>query len=451
MKTFVTTVSVWSFYFLLSTFAFPQGSLTPPAAPTPTMKALDQVEPRTPIDATHTPGDANNAFVIGQPGSYYLTSNLGVAATNGIHVTAAGVTIDLNGFQISRIFASFGSGILIDANAQHCTVKNGSISGFAYGVEGIGNHGAFFQLLVFGASTYGLYVGDGWRFEGCTAHDNAGAGMWSGDSCIFANCIAHNNQGYGIITLGGCALTNCTAYSNQNNGMNVYDGTLINCVASNNVGSAGIKAGNGCALINCAASNNTATSGIEAGYGCTLSNCSAYYNSSGALSSYGILCAGGSVISHCTASSNKTTAGSATATTGGGIFAGYRSTVSNCIASENQGDGIGADYQCHIFDNTCNLAGVNGDGACIHTTGDHNVIEHNNVVNSPRGIEVASNGNLITANKSGGNPVSNYVIAASNHYGPIIDIRAVVAPAVNGSTAVSSTVTSADPWANFSY
>ena len=45
-----------------------QGPLTPPPGPVlPTMKTLDQIEPRTPIDATHTPGDATNQFIISQP------------------------------------------------------------------------------------------------------------------------------------------------------------------------------------------------------------------------------------------------------------------------------------------------------------------------------------------------------------------------------------------------
>ena len=48
--------------------AHAQGSLTPPGAPAPSMKSLDQIEARTPIDAAHTPGDANNQFIISAPG-----------------------------------------------------------------------------------------------------------------------------------------------------------------------------------------------------------------------------------------------------------------------------------------------------------------------------------------------------------------------------------------------
>src|SRR6478736_7070443 len=56
---------------LLPLSAFPQGSLTPPGAPAPTMKRLDEVEPRTNLQASPAPAgvDTSNAsyqFVINQ-------------------------------------------------------------------------------------------------------------------------------------------------------------------------------------------------------------------------------------------------------------------------------------------------------------------------------------------------------------------------------------------------
>ena len=81
--------------------AFAQGSLTPPGAPAPTMKSLDQVEARTIVNAANTPGDANNLFIITNSGSYYLTTNLvGVSGKSGISITANDVTLDLNGFAL---------------------------------------------------------------------------------------------------------------------------------------------------------------------------------------------------------------------------------------------------------------------------------------------------------------------------------------------------------------
>jgi len=40
------------------------------------VKTLDQVEPRTIVNALNTPGDAKSMFVLSQPGSYYLIENL---------------------------------------------------------------------------------------------------------------------------------------------------------------------------------------------------------------------------------------------------------------------------------------------------------------------------------------------------------------------------------------
>ena len=54
------------------------------------MKSLDQIEPRTPINSTTTPGNAGALFIISTAGSYFLTGNVtGVAGKVGIAVTVA--------------------------------------------------------------------------------------------------------------------------------------------------------------------------------------------------------------------------------------------------------------------------------------------------------------------------------------------------------------------------
>lgn len=102
-----------------------------------------------------------------------------------------------------------------------------------------------------------------------------------------------------------------------------------------------------------------------------------------------------------------------------------------------------------MFDNTSDRNGLGGDGAGIHSTSAENRIERNSVTGNDRGIDVDTAGSLIIKNSAATNTI-DYVIAASNRYGAIINITAAGAAAVSGNTA-ASTLTSTDPWANFSY
>src|ERR1017187_8409666 len=98
---------------------FAQGSLTPPGAPTPTMKSLDQIEARTPISSV--------PYTISAPGSYYLTGNLAVSSGTAITITASQVTLDLNGFTLSSTEATpTGTGILLEVGGNSdITIRNG--------------------------------------------------------------------------------------------------------------------------------------------------------------------------------------------------------------------------------------------------------------------------------------------------------------------------------------
>lgn len=109
-----------------------QGSLTPPGAPTPLMKTLDQVEARIPLVAGK-PGvsiNASGTITISQRGSYYLTDNLTIstAGAHGIVITASQVTLDLNGFALICTSVDGGSAVQIN-NASNVHVCNGRIIG----------------------------------------------------------------------------------------------------------------------------------------------------------------------------------------------------------------------------------------------------------------------------------------------------------------------------------
>src|ERR1017187_7412814 len=91
--TIFATITLLSTFNLQLATLHAQGSLTPPGAPAPTMKSLDQIEPRIAI--------TNLPLTISQPGSYYFTANLDYTNGTAIHVTTNNVTIDLNGFTLS--------------------------------------------------------------------------------------------------------------------------------------------------------------------------------------------------------------------------------------------------------------------------------------------------------------------------------------------------------------
>src|SRR3954454_2802503 len=85
-----------------------QGPLTPPpGVPAPTMKTLDQVEPRKEVNATNTPPTAFSIFTISAPGSNYLSGNItGVSGKFGILIEVDDVELDLNGFSLTGVSGS---------------------------------------------------------------------------------------------------------------------------------------------------------------------------------------------------------------------------------------------------------------------------------------------------------------------------------------------------------
>jgi len=110
------------------------GDIDPPAGPVgPTMKTLEEVEPRTAIHQADVP------VMIVEPGSYYLAENLTFpAATSGfvISITVDDVTLDLNGFTIDGQ-DSMGSPdfvIGIGASGDDAVIRNGAIVNAAIGI-----------------------------------------------------------------------------------------------------------------------------------------------------------------------------------------------------------------------------------------------------------------------------------------------------------------------------
>lgn len=399
---FWRVITITSSIFMMTSNAFAQGSLTPPpGSPAPTMKTLEQVEPRT--DLATVAGDATYHHVITNAGSYYMSSNLEVTNSSGIYITASGVTLDLNGFEISSASGSGGYGIH-NIGTPGVTVRNGTIVGFAYGIETFGPC-LLEKLVVSECSSYGIHAGSDSRIINCQAHNNTGSGIYSikqsilngcmatynsGDYGIYAgtdstlsSCSATRNSNYGIYAAEGSSLSRCAASYNQNSGIRLSYGCIINgCTASYNQ-YCGIQTSSSCTINDSTASSNS-DDGFSVGYDCSLNNCTAIGNSADGIDSSSLSTpSSGSSFSSCTAIGNSV-AGIATGhyatlrdckargNTIAGIRAGVGSSLSGCTASQNMGSwGIYADSGsslsgCTASHNECSFGiTVAGEGASL--------------------------------------------------------------------------------------
>jgi hypothetical protein len=177
MKTIklATFTAIACVFFSALQIALSQGSLTPPGPPSPTMKSLDQIEPRTPISFAGTG--------INFPGSYYLTTNIvGVSGLNGIGIFSGNVTLDLNGFTIQGTSGSL-SGIYVAGSYVNITIENGVING--WGGNGIDVYSA-------GGTPRSIVC------KNLTVTSNGHDGISIADGCTVSDCSVSYNNSIGI-------------------------------------------------------------------------------------------------------------------------------------------------------------------------------------------------------------------------------------------------------------
>ena len=378
----------------LTPSAFSQGSLTPPGAPAPTMKSLDQLDEKLSqattkleqVQAKQNVADAKAEkrtpisslpFTINSPGSYYLTGNLtsNSASANGITVTASDVTVDLMGFLLRNSVATAGNGIHSGDTIRNVTVRNGSVSGWASGIA---------------------LAARNVRVESISARANTVSGISAGAASVVIDCAADLNGGTGISLDSDGAVVRCVARENSGNGIRTFAGGLIShCVSKDNERD-GITMGSNGSVQECAAIENGAD-GIEAANGALIVRCTAQLNAAN-----GIRLSGG---------------------------AGF------------------------ALENSCRGNGFGGDGAGILASASDNRLEGNHVLSNDRGIDVNSAGNLIIRNSASGNTTADYDFVANNVFGQIVDRRTPSSAAVNTTTTpnVASSAGTTDPWANFVY
>lgn len=374
------------------------GPLAPPAGPVAsTYKTLAEIEPRTAINATNTPGDANSIFRITQPGSYYLTGNmLGQVNKHGIEIAISNVTIDLNGF---------------------------SLNTFAVGLDGISTDGVTRASIKVRNGTVFGWSGIGVRLQGANH--------------VVEDVLATGNGGAGITVGTTARVHRCTSQSNGGVGIGCDSGVISECTASNNAG--GILANFHSSIVSCVASYNS-DFGLSASDGSSITQSVAAYNTGGGLLNSGIYVGPGTSVIGCTAHSN----------TSPGLTAIEGCIIDQCTIEDNQSDGIRVHFGCIVRNNNCSRNGEGANnGAGIHVFGGNNRLEANNCAFSARGVDVDAPGNIIIRNICSNNN-TNWTLAANNVHGPIVDRITPSSPAVNGNTAPSALGTT-DPNANFTY
>ena len=193
----------------LAAATFGQGSLTSPGAPAPTMKSLDQVEPRIPISSA--------PISLTAPGSYYLTQNLSGTVT----IASDNISLDLMGFAINSTQGnaiSFAGAI----SRKNIWIHNGILlapnaNGIDFSTSKADANGRIDDLRISDCKNYGVAVESGVIIRNVQVEGTGLAAIRvHGDSRVL-NCSA-TACGKGIQASGtGALIENNRVWGNTNN------------------------------------------------------------------------------------------------------------------------------------------------------------------------------------------------------------------------------------------
>lgn len=432
------------------------GPINPPVGPVgSTAKSLGEVEPRTAINATNTPGDATAVFILQAEGSYYLMADVFVPSGKiGIKIlsSALNVTIDMNGFKIGGATGS-GAGIAtvaavggstlairngkvqnmggagVSVNAQTLLVDGVAVNDCAgIGLDLSGNAGRVLNCGAFRCGSHGFSIGMAATMAQCAAEFNMGTGFFSGSAVVFESCVASLNTGGGF-RAGTLRASNCMAV--QNGGTSMLGIDVLSAQGCEvNAGSTGFSVSNPGSSANLSGCLAVSMSGV--GYfmpnasGAMLAGCAAR------------ACAGGgfqpgpyAMLTACMASGNGVFGGSSS-----GFILSTGSRGENCGATQNAQHGFLVTSGCTLTNCTAadNGSAVLGN-AGFRATGADTTFDSCTATGNPVGFN-ATGGCILTRNRASGN-TTNFSLIGTNFLGAIVTTAAGVATA-NG-------------WANFEF
>lgn len=321
-------------------------------------------DPRIPINAVSTPGNAASVFRITQPGSYYLEANLmGADGKQGIRIEASEVRIDLMGFQLQGVPGSL-TAIVAPGFYSDIVVHNGTIRG--WGGRGV-------DLV----STTPAQVRD------VSVSDLTNGGIYVGNHSLVERCRTRNTGEIGIFTGGSSIVARCTVESATLVGIAVAESSLVKDCTVKNTGAAGIQLG----------SEATAS-------GCSMSSCQ-----------YGISTLSSAVVLDCTIRQAGYT----------GIQMGSGVARGNTVVDAGV-YGIEVGPSTRLVGNAITGSGL--DGILAHGGAR---IEENDIRShaSGAGIRVSGTGNYVVKNTLTGNSIPMVVPNAGNFAGPLVHVNAV--------------------------
>ena len=296
---------------LAAPVAFAQGSLTPPGAPAPSMKSLDQIEPRVSISTLA--GDATALFVITNPGAYYLTANIsGASGKAAIAVDANDVSLDLNGFALIGVSGAT-RGVELRGNSLNFSLRNGSVRNWTTAGVGLAGSPAptnavleDLRISAIAGPAISLAGGSAITIARCTV-SGATQGILLGGAGLVERCVvsqitnpANYVTGIDAGAVLDCEVTSVTAGGSYDAiGINAHTarGCRVMAITGGGNGiSVGIQSDTavGCSVSTIGASNTGVGEGIEAS---TVSACtvSIVGNASSGSIQYGIAGTGAAV------------------------------------------------------------------------------------------------------------------------------------------------------------